>query len=306
MTIAEYLDVLKSETIPNFFIICSTDTELRLVYLKLFCEAHQCRYKYVESVDFKARTRVLGKKEVLVLTDFKPVLSNMSEMYKEYNRPVVYMYTNPKGITKEVEQFYDNRVLIINEITKDQAEFILTKKGVAKPAIDYFIEHVKNPTYVRRYGLQMLSLCAELNISQEECFKTYYESQLRKDLDEDPTPFFKHLLERDFTFVYEYLSQQGGNEFYVYAAIFRWLEKLLRYKTGGTDYWDKGGLGKYDNTDLFKHNTWSRLTIPMIISLYDKGIKYQNDIKNTERDALTALEVYVCCIIHTLIKTGAI
>lgn len=299
MTIVDYLDLLKNEELPNYFIICSTDTELRLVYLKLFCEAHKCGYKYVDSIDFKARTRALGKKEVLILTDFKPVLDKPSEMYMEYNKPVVYFYTTPKGITKEVEQFYNNRVLVIYEITREQAKFILAKKGVADPAIQYLSENVDNPTYMRRYGIQMLSLCADLKISQQQCFETYYMSQLRADISENPEPFFQAILTRNFAFVSEYIRQQSGNEFYVYASIFRWFENLIRYKASNGDYWHKGGLVKAVYS-TFQQNNWNYLPITDIIAMYHKGKQYRDRIKNTERDAITALEVYVCYIIRTL------
>ena len=52
------------------------------------------------------------------------------------------------------------------------------------------------------------------------------------------------LLNKDFNFVH-YLEQQAGNEFYVYAAIFRWLENLLRFLASRGDYWNKGGLKLY-------------------------------------------------------------
>lgn len=305
MTIPEYLKLLDQTPPPNYFIICSTDTELRLVYLKLFCEAHRCKYKYVENIEFKNRSRVLGNSEVLVLTDFKSVIDKPHEMYKEYTRPVVYMYTNPKGITKDVEKFYDNRVLMISEITREQAENILLKKGLAEPAIQYFCENIPNPTYIRRYGLQMLDLCKDLNIDQRTCFEIYYKEQVRADIGEDPEPFFKAILNKDFNFVYTYLEQQAGNEFYVYAAIFRWLENLLRFLASRGDYWNKGGLVKAVYSQYQNYN-WSGLSFVEIMHLYDKGLAYRDAIKNTERDALTALEVYVCYIIHNLIVSHVI
>lgn len=301
MTIQEYLNVLDSGELPNYFIICSTDTELRLVYLKLFCEAYDCKYKYVDNIEFKNRTRVLGKTEVLVLTDFKPVLEKPHEMYKEYSRPVVYLYTNPKGITKDIEKFYDERVLIISEITREQAENILLKKGLAEPAIQYFCENISNPTYVRRYGLQMLALCKDLNMDQQTCFETYFKEQVRAELSEDPEPFFRAILSKDFNFVYEYIEQQSGNEFYVYAAIFRWFENLLRFLASKGDYWNKGGLVKAVYSQ-YQNNNWNNITYIDILQLYHTGIEYRDAIKNTERDPLTALEVYLCCIIHCLIE----
>lgn len=299
MTIAEYIDVIKSTDVPNYFIICSTDTELRLVYLNLFCEAHNCKYRYVESIDFKNRTRVLGKKEVLVLTDYADVLNKPADCFKEYNRPVVYMYTNPKGITKEVEQFYDNRVLVISEITALQAKNILLKKGVEASIVEYLLANVENPTFVRRYGLQMLELCNDLKISQMECFNTYYKEQLRAKDSEDPEPFFKAILTKDMTFVHRYLKQQEGNEFYVYAAIFRWLENLLRFLASNGDYWNTGKLVQAVYS-TYQHNNWSGMPYIEVIHLYNKGIKYRDAIKTTERDPIVALEVYVCCIIRSL------
>lgn len=305
MTIPEYLKLLDQTPPPNYFIICSTDTELRLVYLKLFCETHRCKYKYVESIEFKNRSRILGNPEVLVLTDFKPVIDKPHEMYKEYTRPVVYMYTNPKGITKDIEKFYDDRVLVISEITREQAENILLKKGLAEPAIQYFSENISNPTYIRRYGLQMLDLCKDLNIDQRTCFEIYYKEQVRADISEDPEPFFKAILNKDFNYVYTYLEQQAGNEFYVYAAIFRWLENLLRFLASRGDYWNKGELVKAVYSQYQNYN-WSGLSFVEIMHLYDKGLAYRDAIKNTERDALTALEVYVCYIIHNLIVSHVI
>jgi len=300
MIVADYVDILTGKEPPNYFIICASDTEMRLVYLNLFCDAHKCGYRYVDSIDFKNRTRTLGKKEVLVLTDFKPVLENPSELYTEYNKPVVFCYTSPKGITKAVEQFYDKRVLIMNEITRDQARFILAKKGLATPAIQYLCENVANPTHVRRYGLQMLSLCNDLNISQQECFETYFKAQLRADVSEDPEPFFQAILTRNFAFVAEYIRQQSGNEFYVYASIFRWFENLIRFKASNGDYWNKGKLVKaiYSN---YQHNDWRYLSVTDIMNLYSLGCRYRDNIKNSERDPITALEVYVCYIIRTLI-----
>ena len=305
MTIQEYLNVLEQDEVPNYFIICSTDADLRLVYLKLFCEAHKCNYRYVENVEFKNRTRVLGKPEVLVLTDFKPVLEKPQDLYKEYNRPIVYMYTSSKGITKDIEKVYDERVLVVSEITREQAENILLKKGLAEPAIQYFSENISNPTYMRRYGLQMLDLCKDLNIDQQTCFETYYREQVRAEISENPEPFFKAILNKDFNFVYTYLEQQSGNEFYVYAAIFRWLENLLRFLASRGDYWNKGGLVKAVYSQYQPYN-WSGMSYVEIMHLYDKGIEYRDAIKNTERDPLTALEVYVCYIIHSLIVSRVI
>ena len=92
MTIQEYLNILDSGNPPNYFIICSTDTELRLVYLKEFCAAHNCGYKHVETIDFRNRTRVLGKQEVLVLTDFKSILEKPQDVFKEYTRPIFTVF----------------------------------------------------------------------------------------------------------------------------------------------------------------------------------------------------------------------
>lgn len=305
MIIQEYLELIDRNPPPNYFILCSTDAELRLVYLKEFCAAHKCGYRYVENVDFKNRTRVLGKPEVLVLTDFKPVLEKPQELYTEYTRPIIYMYTSPKGINKEVEKFYDGHVLIVSEITYEQAGNILLKTGLAEPAIQYFCENIPNPTYVRRYGLQMLELCKDLNIDQQTCFETYYKEQVRADISEDPEPFFKAILNKDFNYVYTYLEQQAGNEFYVYAAIFRWLENLLRFLASRGDYWNKGGLVKAVYSQYQNYN-WSGVSFVEIMHLYDKGLAYRDAIKNTERDPLTALEVYVCYIIHNLIVSHVI
>ena len=213
MTIQEYLNIIDSGDPPNYFIICSTDTELRLVYLKEFCAAHNCGYRHVENIDFKNRTRVLGKPEVQVLTDFKPILDKPQELYKEYTRPVVYMYTNPKGITKEIEKFYDDHVLVISEITREQAENILLKAGLAEPAIQYFSENITSPTIMRRVGLQMLELCKDMNMNQQQCFETYFKDQCRAELSENPEPFFNAILCKDFDFVFAYLEQQGGMSF---------------------------------------------------------------------------------------------
>lgn len=299
MTIQEYLNIIDSGDPPNYFIICSTDTELRLVYLKEFCAAHMCGYRHVENIDFKNRTRVLGKPEVQVLTDFKLILEKPQELYKEYTRPVVYMYTNPKGITKEIEKFYDERVLVVSEITREQAENILLKAGLAEPAIQYFSENITNPTIMRRVGLQMLELCKDMNMNQQQCFETYFKDQYRAELSENPEPFFNAILCKDFDFVFAYLEQQGGNEFYVYASIFRWLENLLRFLASKGDYWNKGGLVKavYSN---YQKNNWSGITYLDIIHWYDKGIACRDAIKSTERDALTALEGYTCYIIQQL------
>lgn len=305
MTIQEYLNIIDSGNPPNYFIICSTDTELRLVYLKEFCAAHNCGYRHAENIDFKNRTRVLGKPEVLVLTDFKPILEKPQDMFKEYTRPVVYMYTNLKGITKEIKKFYDDRVLIISEITKEQAENILLKAGLAEPAIQYFSENISSPTVMRRVGLQMLELCKDMNLNQQQCFETYFKDQYRAELSENPEPFFNAILRKDFDFVFEYLEQQSGNEFYVYASIFRWLENLLRFLASRGDYWNKGGLVKAVYSQYQPYN-WGGMSYVEIMHLYDKGIEYRDAIKNTERDPLTALEVYVCYIIHSLMVSRVI
>lgn len=305
MTIQEYLNVIDSGNVPNYFIICSTDTELRLVYLKEFCAAHKCGYRHVENIDFKNRTRVLSKPEVQVLTDFKPILDKPQELYKEYTRPVVYMFTNPKGITKEIEKFYDDQVLIISEITREQAENILLKAGLAEPAIQYFSENITSPTIMRRVGLQMLELCKDMNMNQQQCFETYFKEQYRADISENPEPFFNAILTKDFNFVFDYLEQQRGNEFYVYASIFRWLENLLRFLASGGDYWNKGGLVKAVYSTYQKYN-WSGLPYVEIMHLYDRGIQHRATIKTTERDPLTALEGYICYIIHSLITSQVI
>lgn len=301
MNIPEFLEAMKKPIEHPYFVICSTDSELRHIYVNLFCKAHNCKPRYVESIDFKNKTRSLGVKEVLVLTDYKPVLETPKPDYINSSKLIIYLYTNPKGINKEVEKFYNNNVLIISEITRQQAENILYKKELEKDIIDYLTMNVNNPTEIRLYGLQVKALAADLNISQAECFDTYFKPHLKSELSEEPTPFLNAILNSDYTFVFDYLSQQGGNEFYVYSGLFRWIENILRFVACERDYWYKGGLVKAVYGD-FQNKGLERIPWVTWIHLYEVGIRMREQIKLTERDALSGLEVYVCYIIQTLVE----
>ena len=67
---------------------------------------------------------------------------------------------------------------------------------------------------------------------------------MQSEVSEEPGPFCDAILDGDFTFIFTYLEAQRGNEFFVYASIFRWLEQIMRFVSCGNDYWNKGGLVK--------------------------------------------------------------
>lgn len=305
MTIKDYLDILHSDNKPSYFIICSTDSELRNIYVDRFCKAHNCKPHYVESIDFKNKTRCLATREVLILTDYKPVVETPKIEYSSTNKLIIYLYTNPKWITKEVDKFYNGNTVIIPEITKLQAENILYRKEIDQEIIDYLLENVSNPTEIRLYGLQVKTLAAELDMSQTECFNVYFKPHLKSEISEEPTPFLNAILNSNYTFVFDYLSQQRGNEFYVYSGLFRWLENILRFVACERDYWHKGGLVKAVYGD-FQNKGLERIPWITWIHLYEVGIKIREQIKLTERDALSGLEVYVCYIIQTLVENQVI
>lgn len=297
----QYVKFLNEGNLPKYLVIAANDYELRKIYLNLYCKAQNCKPRIVESIDFKNKARTLGVPEVQVLVDYKPAIDKPKEEYINSSKLIVYLYTNTKWITSAVDKFYNGNVIVINDLTRTQAENLLSRKGLDDSIIEYLSENIESPTQMRLYGLQILLNAKELNMTNIECFEKLYKNDLRSELSEEPTPFLDAILDSNYSFVFEYLEAQKYNEFYVYAAIFRWLENVLRFVACNRDYWNTGGLvkavyGPLQNKGLEK--------VPWItwIHIYKLGIQLRDQIKLTERDPLSALEVYVCYIIQTLVE----
>lgn len=303
MNIAQFKEVMKSP--PNVMVIMSNDYDLRTLYLKQFCKAHNATPTYVESLDWKSKGRVLGNNQVFVLTDDANVISEPKPEYKNTNRKIVYLYTSIKKIPEKTLEFFDNNVLIIEDLTWAQAGNILSKKKLSQSIIDHMKNNTDKPSTMRLFGLQILEMTQELGISDVEVFNTYYKSWMQSEISEEPGPFCDAILDGDFTFIFTYLEAQRGNEFFVYASIFRWLEQVMRFVSCGKDYWDKGGLVKAVYTNFQGRGLQN---IPWVewIYLYKLGLQFRKQIKTTERDALTGLEVYVCTILRTLLDNRII
>lgn len=301
MNIPEFIAELANK--PTYFIITSNDSDLRRLYINRFCAAHNAKPKFVEKIEFKNKSRSLIKNEVLILTDFDAVLDKPKAEYKPTDKTVLYVFTKLKNVKEETEQFYDNRVLHISDLTEQQADNILEKQGLAADVIKFLNENAPNPSCIRLWGLQVIDLAASLKMSQSECFNIYFKPYLKTDIDEEPTPFLNAILDSDYSFVFEYLESQRGNEFWVYAALFRWIEQLIRFVTCNRDYWNGGGLVKavYSN---FQNRGLERMPAVDWIQIYHLGLAARERIKLTERDAMAGLETFVCTIINKLVSNG--
>lgn len=303
MTLAEFKDRMKNP--PNFMIIMSNDYDLRTLYLKQFCKAHNSTPAYVESIDWKSKGRVLNTNQVLVLTDNADVISTPKPEYKAVSRKVVYLYTSIKKVPESTIDFYEGNVLVIEDLTRAQASNILSKKHLNQSIIDYMKNNLDSPASMRLFGLQILDLSESLQMSDTEVFNRYYKNWMQSDISEEPGPFCDAILDGDFTFIFTYLEAQRGNEFFVYASIFRWLEQIMRFVSCGNDYWNKGGLVKAVYTNFQGRGLHN---IPWVewIYLYKTGLEFRRNIKVSERDPLTGLEVYVCTILRTLLDNRVI
>lgn len=303
MTITEFRERMKNP--PDVFIIMSNDYDLRTLYLKQFCKAHSSDPLYVDSVDWKSKGRVLSKNQVLVLTDNQDVLNNPKPEYKSVNRKLVYLYTSIKKIPEKTIEFYGGDVLVLEDLTWAQASNILSKKKLSPSIIEHMKSNIDSPKNMRLYGLQILELANSLGESDLEVFNRYFKSWMQSDISEEPGPFCDAILDGNFNFIFTYLEAQRGNEFFVYASIFRWLEQIMRFVSCGRDYWNKGGLAKAVYTNFQGRGLQN---IPWVewIYLYKVGLKFRHQIKVSERDALTGLEVYVCIILRTLLENRII
>lgn len=303
MNIGEFRNVLANP--PVVFIIMSNDYDLRTLYLKQFCKAHNAEPRFVSEIDFKNKSRMLSSNQVLVLTDFMDILSNPKPEHRDVPRPTVYLYTSIKKIPDTTLSFFNGNVLVIEDLTWPQAANILTKKGLSTSIIEHMKTSVDTPANMRLYGLQILELAKSLDTTDLEVFKTYYRPWMQSEISEEPGPFCDAILDGDFTFIFTYLEAQRGNEFFVYASIFRWLEQIMRFVSCNNDYWNTGGLVKavYSN---FQGRGLQNIPWVEWIHLYKVGLEFRKQIKVSERDALTALEVYVCCILQTLLDNRII
>lgn len=303
MTLADFREKMKNP--PDYFVIMANDYDLRTLYLKQFCKAHNATPSYVQSIDWKSKGRVLGTNQVLVLTDDADILSSPKPEYKPTNRKVVYLYTAIKKIPQATLDFFEDNVLIIEDLTWAQATNILRKKNLSQGIIDYMSKNADSPCIMRLFGLQVLDLAQSLDMTDTQVFNTYYKNWMQSDISEEPGPFCDAILDGDFTFIFTYLEAQRGNEFFVYASIFRWLEQIMRFVSCGNDYWNKGGLVKAVYTNFQGRGLQN---IPWVewIHLYKLGLQFRRQIKISERDPLTGLEVYVCTILRTLLDNRVI
>jgi hypothetical protein len=303
MTLAEFKDVMKNP--PNVFVLMANDYDLRTLYLKQFCKAHNATPTFVESIDFKSKARFINANQILVLTDDSEILSNPKPEYKPTNRTVVYLYTSIKNIPEKTVEFFEGNVLVIEDLTWAQASNILTKKKLSPSIIEHMKNNLDTPANMRLFGLQVLDLAESLGVSDLDAFNQYFKPWMQSEISEEPGPFCDAILDGDFTFIFTYLEAQRGNEFFVYASIFRWLEQIMRFVSCGKDYWDKGGLVKAVYTNFQGRGLHN---IPWVewVYLYKLGLKFRKQIKVSERDALTGLEVYVCTILRTLLDNRII
>lgn len=290
---------------PNHIVIMANDYDLRSLYLKQFCISHNATPTYVESLDWKNKGRVLGNNQVYVITDNLDVLSSPKPEYKPTNRKIVYLYTAIKKIPQPGLDFFGDDILIIEDLTWAQASNILSKKKLNQSIIDHMSRNLDKPATMRLFGFQILELSEELGLSDIDTFKRYYKPWMQSDISEEPGPFCDAILDGDFTFIFTYLEAQRGNEFFVYASIFRWLEQIMRFVSCNNDFWNTGGLVKAVYT---KFQGRGLQNIPWVewIYLYKLGLKSRHNIKISERDALTGLEVYVCTILKTLLDNRVI
>lgn len=300
MIVKDFLDKLNTTDKPKFIVMYCPESELRPVYIKKFVDAHGGKLTYKESLDIGKQPRMIGKKPVYVVVDWEPGIKKPSSKYMNVNYPVLLLYTKKGEPSESVKQAYKDNWIVIPPITGEQATKMLTKEGLPKPIIDFLKEKTAGTQEAILIGRQCVGLAKDLNITITDCFNKYYrKSLIYRNIDEEPTEFLNSILTRKYSTTFEYLSTQRGNELFVYAALLNWLEDIIKFCSCNGQYWEDAGLVSARYKPLKQANV-NRIPFIVWIRLYEKGLRSMQSIKINESDPGTALEVFVCCIIQTM------
>lgn len=298
MTIQDFLRDLVNK--PKFYVMFCPDAQLRPIYIKKFVDAHHGKPVYRESMDIGKQPRQIGPKPVYVIQDWESGLKKPHSRYMNVNYPVLLVYTKKTTLSEAVQEAYKGHIVVIPEVTGEQATNLLRKQGIPEPLIDYLKEKTDSTQEAILLGRQILELSTDLNITIQDCFDTYYRKALQgRNIDEEPTEFLDALLTRRFDLVFSYLLSQRGNELFVYASLLNWLEDMIRFCSCNGDFWNDAGLvaAKYKP---FRMANINRIPFIQLIRLYGEGLKSMQSVKINEPNPDIALEVFVCRIIQIL------
>lgn len=298
MTIQDFLIDLKNK--PKFYVMFCPDAELRPIYIQKFVDVHRGKPVYRDSIDIGKQPRQIGPKPVYIVIDWEPGLKKPHSRYMNTNYPILLVYTKKTEPTEAVKEAYKNHIVVIPEVTGEQATNLLRKQGIPEPLIDFLKDKTDSTQEAILLGKQCVNLANELNLPIQNCFDIYYRTALQgRNIDEEPTEFLESILKKQFTQVFEYLLSQRGNELFVYAALLNWIEDIIKFCSCNGDYWNDAGLvaAKYKPFKLYGIH---RIPFVKFIRLYGIGLKGMQSIKINESDPGTALEVFVCRIIQIL------
>lgn len=299
MTLIEFLKVLKEDK-PKFIIMYCGDADLRKVYINKFVAVHGGKPVYKETIDAGKQPRVIGVKPVFIITDCDEPIKKPSEHYKSVKYPTLLLYTGKKKPTKAVEDVYNDCMVVIPEVTGEQATSLLRKIGLPDDIIDYLKDKTGSVQEAILLGRQLVELSKDLALDLESCFDIYYRPNLvNRNLDEEPTEFLNAILQRKYNDVFEYLNGQHGNELFIYASLLNWLEDIIKFCSCNDDYWNDAGLVAAKYRPLQAANV-QRVPYLTLINLYEQGLRSMQSIKINEADPSSALEVFVCYIIQIL------
>lgn len=299
MTIQDFLRDLANK--PRFYIMYCPDSELRPIYIKKFVEAHNGKQVNRETMDIGKQPRQIGPKPVYVVTDWDDPHKKPSHKYLNVNYPVLLVYTKYDEPTEAVKEVFEGHIVVIPKVTGTQVTTLLKKQGVPEPIINFLKEKTSSSQESILLGKQLMALSKELNLMPQDCFELYYKKALvGRNIDEEPTEFLMSILERKYQITFEYLASQRGNELFVYASLLNWLEDMIKFCSCNGDFWNDAGLvaAKYNP---FKQARVSKIPYVVLVRLYEEGLRSMQSIKINEPDPSTALEVFVCRIIQTLV-----
>lgn len=297
MDIKQFLQSLENK--PMFIVMFCPDAELRPIYINKFVDAHQGKAVYREDLLVGKQPRTIGKKPVYVVVDWEPGLKKPKAEYAHTNVPTLLLYTS-KDPTDVARAAYEQYLVIIPAVTGEQAKNLLLRLGLSDDIIDYLKDKTAGTQEAILLGKQVLSLSEELNLSPKQCFDFYFRKGLEgRNVDEEPTEFLESLLSRNYQYVFKYLLEQRGNELFVFGCILNWLDEVIRFCSCTGEYWNDAGLvaAKYKP---MKQASVSRVPFIKWIWIYEYGLSLMHSIKMNEPDPGSALEVFVCRIIRTL------
>lgn len=305
MDVREFLLELNTNK-PKFFVMYCSESELRPIYINKFVEAHGGKLTYKESLDIGKQPRMIGKKPVYVIVDWEPGIKKPSSKYMNVNYPVLLVYTKKGEPSEAVKQAYPKNWVVIPEVTGEQATNLLKKEGIPPMIIEFLKEKTSGTQEAILLGKQCVELANDIGATVSNCFDMYYRKGLiDRNIDEEPTDFLQALLFDRYSSAFSYLLSQRGNELFVYAALLNWIEDIIKVCSCKGNFWEDAGLvaAKYKPLQQVGVN---RIPYTVWIRLYEEGLRSYQSIKINESDPGTALEVFVCRIIQTMlvIKPG--